>query len=118
MVSHLYIYISLLQGEPAQFQQNVLPNNLYIMILYICTHQTSKETSSNNGDAQFTSPNSVVSLHTRTKPKSHTCARAHKLLNEGKLWTDKWEVKDLQLELNLCEFLHILHQMVPSDKVN
>jgi hypothetical protein len=54
----------------------------------------------------------------REQNQNHTRASTHKLLNEGKLWTDKWEVKDLQLELNLCEFLHILQQMVPSDKVN
>jgi hypothetical protein len=70
MVSHLYIYISFLQGEPAQFQQNVLPSNLYTMALFNLTHQTSKETSSNNGDMQFMSPKRAVSIHMRTKPKS------------------------------------------------
>jgi hypothetical protein len=96
MVSHLYIYISFLRGEPAQFQQNVLPSNLYITILFILTYQIYKETSSNNGDLRFTSPNSVVSFHMGTKPKSdththtythtniHTHTHKHTYLNEGK----------------------------------
>jgi len=62
------MYISYLWGEPAQFQQQVVSSNLYIMIWFILTHKTSKETSSNNGDVRFTSRNSVVSLHMRTKP--------------------------------------------------
>jgi len=71
------MYISFLLGEPAQFLQNVLLSNLYIMILFILTYQTSKETSSNNGDVRFTSPNSVVSLYMRTKPKSRTHTHTH-----------------------------------------